>query len=295
MNEENKNIKSTQGVNNQPQVTPNPSQPQVQPQINQQPVEQQNLNVKQVQSPPIQTNIPVENQTQQPTPVIKQEQPIINPEPSLLKEQEDSSVTPKEKTKEESNKSLILVGIFFTVMFAFIMFLPTINSYITELKEKKLEEEITDPIDEDEQNKDNDQTIPGNTNGKEVKVVCTSEESTTTDLSSMHITYTYIHIDDKIKKVEKDIIYTYATATTEAFIAQEKKCDSEIKANNNQAGYNASCKLNENTITITETFDLTTFKTFTGANGTTISPVTELDSSLKAEIEELTNQGYKCQ
>ncbi len=317
MNEENKNInKSTQEGNNQPnQITQQSPQPQTNqaptstfPQTQQQisnhaaqqqptqninqPVQSKQASVSQEPLQNINNNQPNQTTKQQVVPTNEQ-QP--NSQPSLLKEQDESATIQAEKTAEESNKSLILVGGFFVLMFTFIMFLPTINSYITKLKEKQLENQITDPVDEDDKNKNDGQTIPGDTNGKEVTVLCTSEESTMTDLSSMHITYTYTHIDDKIKKVEKNVIYVYQTATSENFIEQEKKCDSEIKANNDKAGYNAECKLDENTITITEIFDLTTFKTFTGTNGTTISPVTELDSSLKAEIEELTNQGYKCE
>ena len=205
----------------------------------------------------------------------------------------------KKKIKEKiqnnpnSNKNIILVGIFFTIMFLFIMFLPTINSYVTKLKEKKLEEQIVDPKDENNDD-NNNQEIPGNTNGKEVQIFCTSEETTMADNSSMTIMYTFTHIDNKVKKTKTDMFYRYPSNTSENFMAQEKKCDEEITKNNNNQGYNANCTLEENTITVTETFDLTKFKTFTATNGTTITPVVELDANMQIKIEELEKQGYTC-
>ena len=211
----------------------------------------------------------------------------VSKEPSLLKEQDE-----KEIKEEIPNKNIILVGIFFTIMFLFIMFLPTINSYVTKLKEKKLEEQIVDPKDENDDN--NNQEIPGNTNGKEVQIFCTSKETTMADNSSMTIMYTFTHVDNKVKKTKTDMFYRYPSNTSENFMAQEKKCDKEINKNNNKQGYNANCTLEENTITVTETFDLTKFKTFTATNGTTITPVVELDSNMQIKIEELQKQGYTC-
>lgn len=323
MNEENKNIDqletdTTTTSQTAQAVTPNQEPvttqvPQANPTVNQQvPVQNQ---VSQVQaatnSTPVtpQTKEPIHPQASPQTPIPQQTTGQNNQqttkqvtsgaqtqrtnEPSLLKEQDDEKEQPREKNDAESNKSLILIGIFFVIMFAFIMFLPTINTYVTHLKEKRLEDQIVDPVDEND--KKDEQNIPGITNGKEVEVTCTSKESVMIDASSMRIKYTYTHIDDKIKKVKKEIIYTYETSTTESFIEQEKKCDNEIKTNNAQEGYNANCSLEENTITVTESFDLKTFKNFTGTDGSTITPVTELDTSLKEEVEELTNQGYTCE
>lgn len=299
MNEENKNTNQTLPEASNQNQSVDPAILKENQQVNPpQSVTQANQPTNNIINQPSLNQAPESNQQpiiNQPTTTTKEENQITeNNQPSLLKEA-DPANNHQDSPNKDSNKSLILVGIFFTIMFVFIMFLPTINGYLTKLKEKQLENQIVDPKEDDDKDKDNNETTPGNTNGKEAKVVCTSEESTTTDLSSMHITYTYTHIDDKIKKVEKNIIYTYETDTSDNFIEQKRKCNLEITTNSDKEGYNASCKLDENIITVTESFDLTTFKTFVGTNGTTISPVTELDSSLKEEVEELTNQGYKCE
>lgn len=206
-------------------------------------------------------------------------------------ENQQTTVNNVNSNDPNSNKNLIIVGVFFLVMFVFIMFLPSINNFIVRKQEERLESQIKDPVEEDD---NNESAIEYNTDGKEKNVTCISEETAMVDSSTMKIEHVYTHIDNKIKKVTVNMIYMYLSATDENFISQEKKCETEIEINKDHDGYSAKCILEDNTITVQETFDLSSFKTFTSSTGSTITSVVELDNSLKDEVNKLVNQGYTC-
>lgn len=234
-------------------------------------------------------------------------QAVVTEEKEVVEEKE-KEYSPMEERKEvpkpKSNAPLI---IFFVIVFAFILFLPTISDYINEQKEEQKIEEFEKKLQEEEKLKQEqeDKEKQEQEEAKEEekkeeeqykKLTCTSvpaDSLTQTTTTVQELTYSNDQL--KIAKVTKTTLYKTVDTT---YQEEESRCINKPLQIAQVSGYEFSCSQTEMTIEETNIFDLKDFKsaTITYDNGKTetIDTAYQYNQSVKEITDSLGLQGYTC-
>ncbi|MCI5967316.1 MAG: hypothetical protein MRZ42_02885 [Tenericutes bacterium] len=237
-----------------------------------------------------QINNVVENNT------ITEPSNVENPNPTPIAEVKVEQPNMEPKTPNKNNKaSTILLILLFIFFFALIMGMPYINNFINNLnKDKGISEIEQKAKQEEEKQKQAEKNNQPTTKPEEklTTLTCTISTSTNPNYKLTQTQKFDYNKDNQI--ITSSNIYDYTfTTLDETYQSLKKKCDEDSLKYINNEGYTMSCNYSDNSIEISDTFELETFKTIT--DGTT---VIEANTSYKQDINtvksNLINQGYTC-
>lgn len=223
---------------------------------------------------------------------VKEEQVISVAEVEVI---EDKEVDKKEEKK--SNLSTILLILLFVGFFVYIMGMPYINSFISNLtndnglsqieKDAKLEEE------KQNQNKQENSTpVVDKEEVKLTEVVCTSSISNLENYQLVETQTFEINSTNQIINSSTTSNYTFI-AINDFYNSLKKECEEDSLKYVNYDGYSRSCSFDNSSVIVSHLFELEIFKPITGENINIGA-----NATYKQNIDEVKNilisKGYTC-
>ena len=183
---------------------------------------------------------------------------------NLMKEPSSANNAPKK------NKSPLFAVIVFLILGGFIFGLPYINEYKQEQETKKQQAALEEQLkrEEEEQQQAEDERQEALEEEKKIKTsICTSPASNQGTFT-LNQTQTFEYKDDKILSVSIATSRTYLQEDA-GYEAMKTSCQTQADplTTPSQEGYSVDCEIDNLTITLTESYDLETFETFTTSTG----------------------------
>ncbi len=183
---------------------------------------------------------------------------------NLMKEPSSANNAPKK------NKSPLFAVIVFLILGGFIFGLPYINEYKQEQETKKQQAALEEQLkrEEEEQQQAEDERQEALEEEKKIKTsICTSPASNQGTFT-LYQTQTFEYKDDKILSVSVATSRTYLQEDA-GYEAMKTSCQTQADplTTPSQEGYSVDCEIDNLTITLTESYDLETFETFTTSTG----------------------------
>ena len=183
---------------------------------------------------------------------------------NLMKEPSSANNAPKK------NKSPLFAVIVFLILGGFIFGLPYINEYKQEQETKKQQAALEEQLkrEEEEQQQAEDERQEALEEEKKIKTsICTSPASNQGTFT-LNQTQTFEYKDDKILSVSVATSRTYLQEDA-GYEAMKTSCQTQADplTTPSQEGYSVDCEIDNLTITLTESYDLETFETFTTSTG----------------------------
>ena len=183
---------------------------------------------------------------------------------NLMKEPSSANNAPKK------NKSPLFAVIVFLILGGFIFGLPYINEYKQEQETKKQQVALEEQLkrEEEEQQQAEDERQEALEEEKKIKTsICTSPASNQGTFT-LNQTQTFEYKDDKILSVSVATSRTYLQEDA-GYEAMKTSCQTQADplTTPSQEGYSVDCEIDNLTITLTESYDLETFETFTTSTG----------------------------
>ena len=185
---------------------------------------------------------------------------------SLMKEPSVSNNAPKK------TKSPLFAVFVFLIIGGFIFGLPYINEYKQAQETKKQQAALEEQLrkEEEEQQKAEEERQEALEEEKKIKTsICTSPASNQGTFT-LNQTQTFEYKEDKILTVSVATSRTYLQEDAE-YEAMKLSCQTQADplTTPSQEGYSVDCEIDNLTITLTESYDLETFETFTTSTGET--------------------------
>ena len=241
----------------------------------------------------------VDNQTvaNNPTPQNTSGPTSITPTPT----QANNNVPPVEnvKMKEQPNtqktqqpqKTPKGIFVVFILLIGFIFCLPYINEYEQHQKTKQQQEQLEQQLqNQEQQNQEDDNQAP-----KLTTTICTKQptdqgEYTLTEEQEIN------HREDKIVSVDVRSTRVYKQED-DAYKMMKESCQTQADplANPTHDGYSIDCEIDDLSITLTKSYDLELFESFTSETGEMVTAPYEYNSSLNEALKTLTTSGMTCQ
>ncbi len=224
-----------------------------------------------------------------PTPTTQTPSSTNNNEPPVenikMKEQ---PITQKTQQPQKTPKGIFVV---FILLIGFIFCLPYINEYEQHQKTKEQQEKLEQQLqNQEQQNQDEDNQTP-----KLTTTVCTKQavdqgEYTLTEEQDIN------HKDDKIVSVDIRSTRVYKQED-EAYEMMKESCQAQADplANPTHDGYSLDCEIDNLSITLTKSYDLELFESFTSGTGEVVTAPYEYNASLSETLKTLTTSGMTCQ
>lgn len=183
---------------------------------------------------------------------------------NLMKEPSSANNAPKK------TKSPLFAVIVFLILGGFIFGLPYINEYKQEQETKKQQAALEEQLkkEEEQQQQAEDERQEALEEEKKIKTsICTSPASNQGTFT-LNQTQTFEYKDDKILSVSVATSRTYLQEDA-GYEAMKTSCQTQADplTTPSQEGYSVDCEIDNLTITLTESYDLETFETFTTSTG----------------------------
>ena len=204
----------------------------------------------------------------------------------------------QEKEEKKSNLSTILLILLFGGLFIYIMGMPYINTFISDLtrdnglsqieKDAKLEEE------KQNQNKhENSTPVVDKEEVKLTEVICTSGVNNLENYQLVETQKFEINNNNQIINSSTTSNYTF-TAINDFYNSLKKECEEDSLKYVNYDGYSRSCSFDNSSVIVSHLFELEIFKPITGDNINIGA-----NATYKQNIDEVKNilisKGYTCQ
>lgn len=198
--------------------------------------------------------------------------------------------------KKPAKKSF--AGIFvFILLCGFIFCLPYINDYQQAQKTKQQQELLEEQLkrEEEQQKQEEQEREEELEEQKKIKTTVCTSPSSNQGAFTLTEEQTIKHKEDKIISVSVAHSRTYLQEQAE-YESMKQTCQSKADPLTNpvQDGYSVDCEIDNLTITLTETFDLEIFKTFTTDAGETISAPYSYQQSLSEVLKALEANQNVC-
>ena len=242
----------------------------------------------------------VNNQTvaNNPTPQNTSGPTSITPTPT----QANNNVSPVEnvKMKEQPNtqktqqpqKTPKGIFVVFILLIGFIFCLPYINEYEQHQKTKQQQEQLEQELKEQENQNQEEEENPTT---KLTTTICSSQA---TDQGAYVLTeeQEINHREDKIVSVDVRSTRVYKQED-DAYKMMKESCQTQADplANPTHDGYSIDCEIDDLSITLTKSYDLELFESFTSETGEMVTAPYEYNSSLNEALKTLTTSGMTCQ
>lgn len=210
---------------------------------------------------------------------------------------ESNTETSQNSNSQNSNNSvsIILLILLFIFLFSFIFGMPYINEFINNIKNKSGLSTIEQEAKKEEQRQQEEEKKNNSSNKTTeqlTQLTCTLSDTSNQNYSLISIQQFDYNSKNEIITSSIKLEYTFKTVD-ETYNNLKTKCDRDSLKYIGREGYTMACNYNDNSIEISDTFNLETFKTIN--DGTTVIQAnTTYKQNVKTIKTNLINEGYTC-
>lgn len=217
----------------------------------------------------------------------------ISSEKSVIISQNKEGKPLVNKPPKKNNISTILLITLFIFLFAFIMGMPYINSFIKELNGNGLSKIEKEAKQEEERQKQEEEKKkqPPVEDKKQKELICTSPESTTENFTLIQIQKFYYNSKNQVMSSKNISRYRF-TIEDDTYLNLKQQCDEKSLKYLNHEGYTIACSYGESNIEISHEFNLDKFKPIEDDNIQVNATYQQDINTIKAKLIE---EGYICQ
>ena len=210
---------------------------------------------------------------------------------------ESSPSSSSAKPPKNSKLSTILLIVFFLFLFAFIMGMPYIRSFIQELKAdtglSEIEKEAQEEEEKQQQEEENQKPTPTPEDEKTTELTCTSASSTAGNYTLVEVQKFYYNSKNQVLSSKMISQYSFTTADM-TYLNLKQQCDEDSLKYLTHEGYTMACSYGENNIEISHEFDLETFTPIVDG-ATNIQANATYQQDIETIKADLASKGYTCQ
>ena len=197
-------------------------------------------------------------------------------------------ITPKKPQPQKTPKGIFVV---FVLLIGFVFCLPYINEYEQHQKTKQQHEQLEEEL-KDQENQNQEEENPTT---KLTTTICSNQA---VDQGAYVLTeeQEINHREDKIVSVDVRSTRVYKQED-DAYKAMKESCQTQADplANPTHDGYSIDCEIDNLSITLTKSYDLELFESFTTETGEVVSAPYEYNASLSEALKALATSGMTCQ